>query len=281
MVFALCLAAGAAAADPAPQRIRLPACRIKPANLVTVSVNQSGILSTVPEEGDVVDEGQRIVMLEDDLPRTALAIAVREAENDVDLRYAQIASNVARLEYEQAVKVNETVRGSLTDADTLRRKLEYDRSVLQIEQAQYKRSIAILKRDEASAQLKSFHAVAPFSGTVNKVLKHKGEAVRPGEPVLELVNTRRIRVEGHLDVAYRRHVQPGTLVQVASEVRAGEPAEAALEGRIVFVDRIVQPVTQQVRIWADVENVDDLLLPGLTAVMMISIEPDSLSARPQ
>lgn len=271
-------AVAAFAAEPPTPPIRLAACRIKPANQVTLSVNQSGILGNVPEEGDEVREGQKIVMLEDDLPQTALAIAEREADNDVDMRYSVIASDVARLEYEQGLKVNETVKGSLTNSDTMRRKLEYDRSVLQIEQAEYKRTIAILKRDEVAAQLKTFHAVAPFSGTVIKVLKHKGEAVRPGDPVVELVNTRRIRVEGHLDVAHRHRVMPGTRVAVAPEGRPGEALAAARPGTIVFVDKVVQPVTRQVRIWADVDNADDLLLPGLTAVMMISGEPETLPA---
>jgi multidrug resistance efflux pump len=142
--------------------------------------------------------------------------------------------------------------------------------VLQIEQARHRQAIAVLKRDEAAAQLKSFSVIAPFVGTVSKVLKHKGEAVRQGEPVLEMVNTRRVRVEGFLDVSNRRFVTPGTTVRVEPEVSVGNPTAAPAVGKIVFVDSVVQPVTQQVRIWADVENADELLLPGLTAVMTIS-----------
>ncbi len=258
--------------DPAPGTIRLSGCRIKPAEQRTLSVNQSGVLDAVPREGDWVDVGKRVISLEDELARASLAVAERESKNDVDIRYAESGSAVARLEHEQALKVNESVKGSVTITDVRRRKLELDQSLLQIEQAKYKQTVAVLKRDEAAAQLKAFHVIAPISGTVNKILKHKGEAVRQGEPILEVVNTRRVRVEGYLDVANRRRVTAGTPVEVTPEARPGETTGSPLRGKIVFVDSVVQPVTQQVRIWADVENNDEILLPGLTAVMTISPE---------
>ena len=59
-------------------------------------------------------------------------------------------------------------------------------------------------------------------------------------------------------------------MQVEPETRADGSVAAPATGKIVFIDSVVQPVTQQVRIWADVENTDELLLPGLTAVMSIT-----------
>ena len=47
--------------------IRLTGCRIKPADQVTLSVNQSGVLDSVPREGDRVDAGQRVILLENEL----------------------------------------------------------------------------------------------------------------------------------------------------------------------------------------------------------------------
>lgn len=278
-----CLATGAAfpfvlADGGTAPTIRLTGCRIKPADQITLSVNQSGVLDSVPQEGDRVDAGQRVVLLENELAQATLAVAEKEAANDVDIRHAETASEVARLEHEQAIQVNELSKGTISLTEIRRAKLDFDRSLLQIEQAKHKQTIAVLKRNEAAAQLKTFYVIAPFVGTVNKVLKHKGEAVRQGEPVLELVNTRRVRVEGFLDVAHRRRVTPGTVVQVESEDRADGSVAAPANGKIVFIDSVVQPVTQQVRIWADVENTDELLLPGLTAVMTISLGKPPVTA---
>lgn len=277
VIAALTLINVGLAADDSGTMIRITGCRIRPAEQVTLAVNQSGIIGTVPQEGDEVAAGDCIVRLEDEVARTTLAIAEKEAANETDIRYSEKANEVARLEYDQAIKVNESVKGSLTVIELRRRKLEMDRSLLQIEQAQYKQAVATLKRDEASALLKAFHVSAPFSGTVNKVLKHKGEAVRAGEPVLELVSTRRVRLEGFLDVADRRCVRSGMEVAVEPEDPSQNADKIKLKGRITFVDTLAQAVTRQVRVWADVENPEEVLLPGLTATIKISCSSNTVA----
>ncbi|MBL4884982.1 MAG: hypothetical protein JKY95_10670, partial [Planctomycetaceae bacterium] len=45
--------------------------------------------------------------------------------------------------------------------------------------------------------------------------------------------------------------------------------ETTFNGKIRFIDGSATPVTQQVRVWAEVYNTDRLLLPGLRATMEI------------
>lgn len=258
--------------------IRISGCRIKPADHVTLSINESGIIDVVPQEGDQVESGQEVARLQDEVPRTALAVAQKEAANDVEIRFSEIASEVAELEHQQAVKVNQTVKGSITVIDIRRRKLEFDQSVMRTELAKYNQEVATLKRDQASAHLSAFRVTAPFSGTVNKVMRHKGEAIRQGDPVLEIVNTKRVRIEGFLDASKRRGVTAGMAVQIDPELRDPDGPAVSLKGKIAFVDTVVQPVTQQVRIWADVDNTDESLLPGQTAQMTIAVDRRRLTA---
>lgn len=277
----LMLAGRAAGGDPDKPvpPIHVTGCRIKPADQVTLSVNQSGLLKSVPRDGDRVQQGQVVIHLEDDLARATLAVATKEAENAIETRNAEISSEVARLEHEQALQLNVTLAKVIAETEVRRLKLTFDRSLLQIELAKHEQAVRMLKRDEAEAQLKAFHIAAPMAGTVTRVLKFKGEAVRQGDPVLELVNTRRVRVEGFVDVAHRRRLVPGTPVQVEVEVIDGEtPAARPASGTVVFVDEVAQPVTRQIRIWADVDNEDGNLLPGLTAKMTIVSRPAPLAA---
>ena len=51
----------------------------------------------------------------------------------------------------------------------------------------------VFKRNEAQAQLDTFSIRAPFAGVVTRVHRGKGEAVRQGDQVLELVSTQRVR----------------------------------------------------------------------------------------
>lgn len=255
--------------DPAGSAVRIENCRIKPAVQITLSANQSGAITSVPQEGDHVESGQQILRLDDELARAAFAVAEKQAANDVDIRFAGMSSEVARLEHEQAMEVNLSLKGSIPITEVRRRKLEFDRSVLQIEKSKHEQAIAVLKQHEAAALLKTYSVAAPFEGTVAKVLKRQGEAVRQGEPVLELVDTRRVRVEGYIDVAHRLRITPGTPVLVERELIGDEPTPEPATGKIVFVDTVVQPVTRQIRVWADVDNSHGSLVSGLTATMTV------------
>lgn len=249
--------------------ISLADCRIKAADQVILSANQPGAIKWIPQEGDLVKVGERLILIDDELALVSLAVAEKQALNQIDIRYSEAASEVARLEYEQSLEVNASLKGSISVTEVRRRKLEFDRSLLQIEQSTHQQQVALLKRDEAAAQLKTFLVVAPFTGVVSRVLKRKGESARQGEPILELVNTRRVRVEGFVQVAERHLIRPGTPVQVDCENGTVTDSPHFATGKIVFVDTVVQPVTRRFRVWADVDNSDGALISGLTAKMVI------------
>jgi multidrug efflux pump subunit AcrA (membrane-fusion protein) len=104
------------------------------------------------------------------------------------------------------------------------------------------------------------------------VFKSKGEAVRQGDPIIELSSTKRVRVEGYVNVKDIWNVKRGNRVMVKLDV---EDMELEVEkevfyGKIVFVDVSAQPVTGQVRVWAEVENRDNILRAGLNARMAIN-----------
>lgn len=244
-------------------------CRIKAAEHVVLALNQSGIVESVPREGDWIEKGEKVIVLESEVARASLAAAEKEASNDVDVRLAECVRDAARLEHEQAVKVNDLVKGSVAVSDVRRRKLELDQSVLQVEQARYKQLLAGAKRDEAAAYLKTFHVVAPVSGSVHRILKQKGEAVRPGEPIAELVNSRKVRVEGYIDFPQRHDVRIGAMVHLRPEGQKNDLSGAPLVGKVIFIDVVAQSVTQQVRVSAEVENTDEVVVPGMLATMAV------------
>lgn len=255
------------AAETAVEPITVTSCQIKAGAEAVLSTSQSGILAFSAREGDAVKPGQRVIGLKSDLAATMLAVAEKEAGSDIEIRYIQMSSDVAKLEYEQAESVNGTIAQAITLADVRRRKLEYDRSVLQIEQARHQHEIRSLKRAEAAAHLDAFHVEAPFDGVVIRVLKHPGEMVQLGEPVLELVNVSRIRVEGFVDYSLRNRLSNGQEIRAKLVLRGIKADPVITSGRIVFVDSIVQPVTHLVRVCAEVENPAGALLPGLSATM--------------
>ena len=160
---------------------------------------------------------------------------------------------------------------AVTDIEVQRLKLAAERSLLQIEQAQHRFAVSLLTAKEARAQLDSHGVKAPFDGIITRIYKQKGEAVRQGDPILEMVSTNRVRVEGYVNVSDANNVRQGSFVQVQLDIPSVELdiERETFEGRIVFVDVTTQPVTGQIRVWAEVANRDNILRAGLTATMII------------
>ncbi len=252
--------------------VELQRCRIKLIDQVTLASDRNGIVSFVePGEGGEVRADQNVAGLFDEVPRATLAVAAKKADNDIEIRFSKKAAEVAQAEYDKALEANRTVRNAVPDIEVRRLKLAAEKSLLQIEQAEHQRRLDELSRDQAQAELDTFRVKSPFDGVVTRVFKKKGEAVRQGDPILELASTRRVRVEGDVDVQHLAAVRPGCRVMVRLDIPEVDlPIEKEeFEGRIEFVDVNVQPVSRQVRVWAEVRNRDDVLRAGLTARMSV------------
>ena len=106
---------------------------------------------------------------------------------------------------------------------------------------------------------------------MRRILKRKGEAVRQGDPILELVSVCRVKVQGYLPIEDRWTVKPGDTVQVQIDIPGSDLAieKEIFEGKVIFVDPTVSLVNQSCRVWAEVKNPDERLIEGLYAKMKI------------
>lgn len=253
-------------------RVELARCRIRLKNQVELASDRVGILEFVePEEGDVVESGQQIAGLQADVPKAQLAIATKEAENDIEVRYARKEAEVSKAEHLKAIQTNRISRGAVPEIDVLKLKLAAERSVLSIEQAQHRFEVTKLNKDQAEAELKTHQIIAPFDGVVTRVFKKKGEAVRQGDPILELSSTKTVIVEGDVDISDAIGLERGAIVQVFLDIPDVDLAveRKPFPGRLVFVDVSVRPVSNKIRVRAEVENEGNLLKAGLTARMQV------------
>lgn len=122
--------------------------------------------------------------------------------------------------------------------------------------------------------------IAPFSGQILEEYKHEGESVRANEPVVKLGNLDKVRVWAYIPVEYAYRVKPGNEIMI--QVRLGEtrtgkhPIEQKqFRGAISAVDQSIQAIAETaVRIYADLDNADHELKPGLKATMTIYLKPE-------
>ena len=127
--------------------------------------------------------------------------------------------------------------------------------------------------DLAEANVQRRQIVAPLSGQVVERYRTAGEWLNPGEPVLRIMRLDRLRVEGFVNADQFGVELLHRLVSVAV-LLPGERQET-FSGKIIFVSPEVEPVTSRVRIWAEVDNPQLLLRPGVKASMTIQLATDA------
>jgi len=253
--------------------------RVKLLRQVLLGFDRVGTIAELDlQEGKRVMAGQVIAKLDDAVAAAALRSAEKKASNDVHKQYATASFDVSKNEHAQALLANKNARMAVVPLIEIERLfLAKRRSQLQIEQADHDRAVAVLDRELAMAQLKTYQIKAPFDGIVTRRFKQKGEAIRQGDPVIELVDVSTMKVEGRIPLGQAIRLQPGQNVRVQlidtedrSSSLPSEFKQARFSGKLVYIDPGVSPVGERdVRVWAKVTNHGGLLRHGLTAEITI------------
>lgn len=241
---------------------------------VTLASPRAGVLAFVePREGDTVESKQVIASLDSEVAKGSLMIARHKAASTVDRRFARKVIDLSEADHKRAMQANTNLTGGgvVPGIELERLQLAVDKSKLQLEQAESEARVNLLTVDQLTAELNTYAIVTTFGGIVTKVHRSKGEAVALGDPIVEVANLGRVRVEGFISVQDGLRVKPGSAVVVRLDLPNLELEEERREfkGKLVFVDVGVEPVSGQMRVWAEIPNPDGLLRAGLPARMTI------------
>lgn len=253
--------------------IRVEECHITLAAERQLASGQSGIISVVhAREGDRVKKGQLLAELDATVPKATLAIAAKQAENDVNVRFARASARVASAEYRAAVDANKRRSGAFPPIQMQKMQLEEERSILEMEVSKHEFAVNKLRRDEAAALVASYRIVAPMNGLISRVFKSSGEAVQVGESVIQCQSTDKVHVEAHVNIKLLPLVTKGRHVKVIPTTPhpAIDPDAAAFDGTVFFVGVFADLSTDTVRVLVEVDNQHGLLLAGTDAVLEIT-----------
>lgn len=253
----------------AQNEILISNCHLRSIDEAELASEYSGILQRIVEPGVRVKAGSVVAQLDDALAKARLAVAEKEASSDVEIRFAKKTLEFAQLKYERALNTESTLAGAIADVELKELRLAAEKALLQLEQAQNHFELSQLRKLEVETAVRQKQITAPFDGFIRAVYKRPGEVVNEGETILEVVNTDRLRIEGHVGLHEIAQVKVGD--HVAVQIASARNADAAkiVRGRVVFVDISVEPVSQKARIWAEIPNHDGSLFDGMLASMVI------------
>jgi RND family efflux transporter MFP subunit len=284
-VFLAAVTIGAESQDPSG-RIEVPSMLLRLIEQVDVPARESGVLAGIQVvEGQMVDEGATVAQIDDaearigeEHAKTELEIARSNATNTVNVRSAKKSVEVAQAELRRSTESNERYPKSISESEMDRLRLIVEKGRLEVEQSEHEFRIAgfnqrVKENDYRAAQqkVKQHKITAPLAGVVVQVQRHRGEWVKPGDVVVRILRLDRLRAEGFVKMEPWSDDLQGRPVRVL--VDQTKAAGAEFPGKIVFVDPEIDPVNAQVRVWAEVENRDLRLRPGMKARMVLQRKP--------
>lgn len=249
-----------------------------------VPAQEAGVLKSVAvREGELVKQGEQLAQIEDtdaNLKKTRAQIeldnARRNAENDIQIRVASKAAEVAAAELRRALDARETYTKSVSVSEIDRLRLAADHAKLQVEQAEFELQTAQLALQvnenelrQAERQVERRRILAPIDGRVVQIYRRPGEWVEPGQAVLRVLRVDRLKAVGFLDASQAVTDLVGRPVTLQIALAADRIEQ--FPGVVTFVNPEVNPVNGQLDFWAEVENRDLLLRPGQRGSLTIGL----------
>ena len=236
------------------------------------------------KEGQLVKQNELLAEVDDvrarlqqDAAVAKLKVAEEKATSDIGVRYAKAAAELAKAMWEVAVETNRRVENTIPQVEVRKLLLDAKRAFLEIEQADLQERIDELEVAVSQAELKAavenikrYKILSPMDAVVRKVYRHRGEWVKPGEPVMHVVRVDQLRVEGVLNI---RKYLPSDVVGKPVTVAVTFPhGEELFKAQVTFVDPDIQSGGDY-WVWAEVQNRQRngqfVLLPGMNATMTI------------
>ena len=245
------------------------------------------IMNYLVEEGSEVEAGDDLAQIDDAEAKVQLKVAQRqletaqtEAANDIDVRYAKAAAQLAPAQIPPAHDANARLAGTVPASEARSLVLAENRANLGIEQAEVQFSLAGIETGVAEArveaanlEIKTRKVTSPIGGIVVRRHHRAGEWVDAGEPICHIVGLDTMRVTGFVNVnEYDQAEVLGRKVTVSVPLANGMTEK--FHGNVNFTSPIVQPGGEY-RVWANVPNRRIgkfwILRPGIKAHMNIDV----------
>jgi len=272
-------------------------CALAPDEEAQIPAQEAGVLTKIlVHEGEQVSAKQLLAQIDDVIPRMQREVAyfkfqaaTKKSEDDIDIRFAKMAAEVAKFDYQESKDANKKVQGTVTQSDVLRRLLDWHKMQLMAEKAEKDQMVAKMEAKMAEAEMRTGDAnierrqiVAPswfdrdghpLDAVVVELTQHVGQWVQIGEPVMRLVRMDRLRVNGVVDAKLYR---PSEIQDRPVEIAVTLPrlGRQTFSGKVVYVKPVIESDLFQVR--AEVENRKQngvwILNPGMNVEMTIQLK---------
>lgn len=274
--------AAAAALPPAhAEMIEVARVLVTAISETEVPAREAGVLAEVlVQEGDVVEQGMQLAKIDDAEARILeaaaqleAAIAAKQSQAEPLVEAAEAAHEVALRNLQRAEESLATFGRSISQAEMDEYRLAATEAKTLVWERRREREIAELQHQlhlqqwELARARRERHAItAPLAGLVKEVHRQRGEWVTPGQPVARILRLDRLRCVGYLDADLARTRWAGGELSGREAVlyvpSAADPQARQFTGKVTLLGPEIEPESDQVKIWVEIDNPERQLRPG-------------------
>ena len=259
------------------REVEIPADVLPYRQVALISKVPGEVVAIAVAEGDKVEENQPLVKLD----QSDFNLAVRQAR-------AQHAAAQAGVEAAQARAIS--IAAKFRRFTALRRQRAVTDNEFEDVESAHKMATAGLTSAQAQVRLAKVgvdaalanHADtiirAPFSGYVAKRLVDEGAHINvmPPTPVLVIIQTARVKIQGAVIERDMVKILPETKVRIRFDALDNLERHGAIER----VEPMLDPMTRTAKISAVLDNADQRLKAGMSARITIELGVDEVPAIP-
>ena len=210
---------------------------LKPIDKASLSYQQGGIIEKiVNDKGQYVKKDETIIIIDNE--------ALKAQMDAAEAQYKLAQVNFEKQETIFKDKVN---------------------SELQMLESKYNRDQAKANYELIKSQYEDTFIKAPFAGIVDTKYFEEGELAPPGAVIVELMNTRKIKVEAGIPERYVGKVKYGD----EAKIYINNVLEGSVEGKVTFVGSSVNVDNRTFPVEIIIDNSSDQLKPELVADVFI------------
>ncbi|MDR3491413.1 MAG: efflux RND transporter periplasmic adaptor subunit [Gammaproteobacteria bacterium] len=214
---------------------------IQPSDIATFSSETAASIAELNvREGSQFKKGDVLVKLD---------CRLQQAE----LEKAQAQSKTATLAEESAIKLKSY--GSISE--------------LELVKAHSDAAIAKAEVDKFNAIVEKCIIKAPFSGSVAEIMVHPLETVKPGDPLLKIMNTENLEFEIQIPSNWLKWLKIGSLFYVHINETNKNVAV-----NVIRIDPQIESISQTIKITGSIPHPDASLLPGMSGQAIFPDNPD-------
>ena len=196
----------------------------------TVSAETPGRILSIRDRGDRLQRGNPIAQLDDRIIRAQFEAAKTGFELAEDT----------------------FVRLEALYADSIISTQDFRSARAQRDQAQAQLS-------QAEKQLRDSRIEAPFSGRIEERMVRVGELVNPGQPVVRLVNTERVKIVAGIPERYSGEITEGTEVLIYFSALDQE----SMPGNVSYTGNVIDPDTRTYIVEIELSNPGERIKPDM------------------